>query len=230
MQSSRFWQELEARIARYDLLSHPFYQAWAAGELTRNDLRNYAATYYHHVAAFPTYLSALHSRLPDGAMRRALLGNLSEEELDSRPHSELWLDFARAMGAGDGELDGRIPPEIFSLIALFRRYARQGSPAEALAVFYAYESQVPRIAKEKSEWLRRRYGAGDAACAYFDLHQEADIYHSRLWRRLLSELLETEPERYEEALDAAEAAARALWHTLDHMETKRRQAAKALTN
>ena len=38
---------------------------------TRDDLREYASDYYHHVAAFPAYLSALHSRLDDGEQRRA---------------------------------------------------------------------------------------------------------------------------------------------------------------
>ncbi len=48
-----FFQQLDARIAKYDLLRHPFYKAWAAGELTREDLQEYAREYYHHVEAFP---------------------------------------------------------------------------------------------------------------------------------------------------------------------------------
>ncbi|MES2391764.1 MAG: TENA/THI-4 protein, partial [Acidobacteriota bacterium] len=67
---AEFWTALEARTARYNLLQHPFYQAWSKGELTRTDLREYAAEYWHHVSAFPTYLSALHSSLPDGELRR----------------------------------------------------------------------------------------------------------------------------------------------------------------
>ena len=55
---TEFVQELDARIARFDLLCHPFYQAWSDGKLTTDDLREYSAEYYHHVAAFPTYLSA----------------------------------------------------------------------------------------------------------------------------------------------------------------------------
>ena len=54
MESTQFFEHLDARIAKYDLLCHPFYQAWAAGELTRDDLREYAQHYYHHVKAFPT--------------------------------------------------------------------------------------------------------------------------------------------------------------------------------
>ena len=34
------------------------YEAWSAGELTRDDLREYALDYYEHVRAFPSYLAA----------------------------------------------------------------------------------------------------------------------------------------------------------------------------
>ena len=75
-----FFQALESRIAPYDLLTHSFYRAWTAGELTSDDLREYAAEYWHHVSAFPTYLSALHSRLEDTELRRTVLRNLVDEE------------------------------------------------------------------------------------------------------------------------------------------------------
>ena len=68
--SAAFFSALDARLQRYNLLQHPYYQAWSKGELTRGDLREYAAEYWHHVSAFPAYLSALHSRLPDGKLRR----------------------------------------------------------------------------------------------------------------------------------------------------------------
>ena len=150
MELQVFLSALEQRIARYDLLCHPYYKAWTAGELTREDLREYAADYYHHVAAFPAYLSALHSRLDDGEQRRAVLRNLCEEEIQGRPHSEMWLDFAEGMGADRQQVrDRQAMPEVREAIAEFRRVAREGATAEALAAFYAYESQVPRVAKEK---------------------------------------------------------------------------------
>jgi pyrroloquinoline-quinone synthase len=42
MDTVEFFEQLDARIAKYDLLCHPFYKAWSAGELTRKDLRQYA--------------------------------------------------------------------------------------------------------------------------------------------------------------------------------------------
>src|SRR5215470_15054094 len=37
--ASEFFVRAEERIERYNLLKHPFYTAWTAGELTREDLR-----------------------------------------------------------------------------------------------------------------------------------------------------------------------------------------------
>jgi pyrroloquinoline-quinone synthase len=222
MKLQSFTAALEERIARYDLLRHPYYHAWTAGQLTHDDLREYASDYYHHVAAFPAYLSALHSRLDDGEQRRAVLRNLCEEEIDGRPHSELWLDFAEGMGAGRDQVRSREPlPEVRDLIAEFRRVAREGLPAEALAAFYAYESQIPRVAKTKADGLAERYGADEKTCGYFKLHQFADVEHAQVWHDLLTAEVVAHPEQVEAALGAAENAAQALWHVLDGMEARR---------
>jgi len=224
MQTQTFLAALEECIARYDLLCHPYYQAWTAGQLTRDDLREYASDYYQHVAAFPAYLSALHSRLDDGEVRRAVLRNLCGEEIEGRPHSELWLDFAEGMGADREQVrQSEAPAEVRELIAEFRRVAREGSTAEALATFYAYESQVPRVAKAKADGLAERYGADARTCGYFTLHQFADVEHSQVWRELLAGEVAARPEQAESALASAETAAQALWHVLDGMEARRMQ-------
>jgi len=222
MDLQTFLVALEQRIASYDLLCHPYYQAWTAGALTREDLREYASDYYQHVAAFPAHLSALHSRLDDGELRRAVLRNLRDEEIEGRPHSELWLDFAEGMGADRDEVRQRqLAPEVRELVSEFCRVAREGSTAEALAAFYAYESQVPRVAKAKADGLAERYGADAKTCGYFKLHQFADVQHSHVWRELLSAEIAAHPEQAESALAAAETAAQALWHVLDGMEARR---------
>jgi pyrroloquinoline-quinone synthase len=229
MEQREFWREFESRVAPYDLLGHPFYQAWAQGKLTGEDLREYAAEYYHHVAAFPGYLETFASRLPEGQLRAAVMGNLADEMgMDSpaaRPHDELWLQFAEGMGATSAEVRTRQPiAAVRELIAAFREAASTGSAA-ALAMFYAYESQVPRVAQEKERGLRQWYGAGDRTCAYFTLHRTADIGHSRVWREQLNRLLAEDPGCAPEALEAGAKAAQALWRALDGIEQQRRQRA-----
>lgn len=234
MKPSDFFEQLEARIAKYDLLCHPFYKAWSAGELTRNDLRAYAEDYYHHVEAFPSYLAAFALRLSEGELRRAVLANMCDEKgkedrsgKDAVPHSELWLNFAEGMGSRRN-LEAHTPiPEIRELIEHFQRVANEGTPAEALAAFYTYESQVPRIANEKNRGLHEMYGADDNTRAYFTLHATADVYHSRIWRNQLEKRITENPEAAGAALDAAENAARMLWRALDGMEARRTALAAA---
>jgi len=234
MTTQEFFEQLDARIARYDLLCHPFYKAWAAGELTRDDLREYAQDYYHHVEAFPTYLAELGIRLEEGELRKAVLANMSDErgveDLYGEPsaaHSELWLDFAEGMGSRRN-LSGHTPlTEVHELLEFFHRVASDGTPEEALAAFYAYESQVPRVAREKARGLREMYGADERTTAYFTLHTTADVYHSQVWRQQLGKRVKMHPETARKALTAAENAAKALWHALDGIEARRTAKAAA---
>jgi pyrroloquinoline-quinone synthase len=228
MNTTELFEQLEVSIARYDLLCHPFYKAWAAGELTRDDLREYACNYYHHVAEFPAYLAELALRLDEGDLRRAVLANMCDEKgtagasgKDGVPHSELWLDFAEAMGAGR-DMRRHLPvAEVQELIRHFHRVASEGMAEEALAAFYAYESQVPRVAEEKERGLRAMYGADDKTCGYFTLHATADVFHSKVWRKQLENRIAAHPETAQAALDAAEKTAKLLWKALDGIEAAR---------
>ncbi len=234
MMNQEFFEQLDARIAKYDLLCHPFYKAWTAGELTRDDLREYALDYYHHVAAFPVYLAALAIRLEDGELRRAILVNMCEENGSAdasgkpgRSHAELWLDFAEGMGASRDVRTHETVAEVRNLVSLFSQVAADGTPEEALAALYAYESQVPRIAGEKARGLSEKYGADESTCAYFNLHTTADVYHSQVWRQQLGKLLEANPQAAENALEAGESAARVLWGALNGIEARRMARAAA---
>jgi pyrroloquinoline-quinone synthase len=227
MTNQQFLQELHARVAKYDLLCHPFYKAWSAGALTREDLREYALDYYQHVHAFPSYLAAFALRLHEGELRRAVLANMRDEQGgENEPaHSDLWLDFAEGMGANRAPFGHEPVAEVRQLIGHFARVAEEGTPEEALAAFYAYESQVPRVAGAKERGLRDWYGADDKTTRYFTLHTTADVYHANVWREQLAKRVEAHPETAEQALNAAEAAARALWTALDGVEARRMQAA-----
>jgi len=217
-----FWEKAGQEIAKYDLLQHPFYQAWSGGELTKEDLRFYAEQYYQQVSQFPTYLTALHARLPEGAVRRDVLANAYEEENEPCPHSELWLRFVEGMGGDASNCEGFAPiAEIDHLVKTFHALAKEAPIATMFGALFAYESQVPRIAAEKRNGLKKHYGADDRACSYFTLHQTADIRHSNVWRKIISTLIEQDELHAAEALEGISAAARALWTALDGIERDR---------
>ena len=211
-----FLAALDAVIAEKHLLKHPFYQLWSRGELTLETLREYAISYYPHVAAFPTYVSGVHAGCEDPALRQELLENLIEEERGTENHPALWRKFAAALGAAVSDLAvSPRTPEVAEAIAEFRRSTREGSTAEGLAALYAYESQIPEVSKTKREGLCAFYGIeeGDAT-RFFSVHEKADVWHREVEREALSRVADT-PEAREKALDAARRCCDALNRVLD---------------
>lgn len=205
---------VDARIAERNLLRHPFYQTWTRGELQQPALHDYARQYYHHVAAFPTYLSALHSHTDDLRMRRHILANLMDEEAGDPNHPELWLRFAEAVGLSREDVTHSQPwTETENLIRTFRLICRVGSIAQGFAALYAYESQIPKVAESKIEGLKSFYGMNDANdLAYFHVHIEADREHSRVERELLESCLDAKDPR--DVIEAVDAVLNALWGLL----------------
>ncbi len=222
MSLTSFWNRVDRELAKYNLLEHPFYKTWSKGELTQEELKFYAEQYYRHVSAFPTYLTSLHSRLPEGAMRRAVLSNAWEEECAEPAHSELWMRFIEGMG-GDAEevARGIAIEEIINLVETFHMLAQDAPVATALGALYAYESQVPAIASEKLSGLMQHYGADERTGSYFSLHRTADIQHAHVWREMISTLVEQDEMCADEALAGVTQAARALWLALDGIERER---------
>lgn len=190
--SQTYLDAVDAKVAARALLTHPFYQCWTRGELSPEALRDYAAQYYHHVAAFPTYLSALHSHTDDAVMRRHILGNLIDEEAGNPNHPELWLQFAETLGLSRDQVQNTaLWEETRNLIETYRSICRDASTVEGIAALYAYESQIPAVAESKIDGLTRHYGVTDpAGTAYFAVHIEADKEHSRVERELLTNAID----------------------------------------
>ena len=179
---------IDTDIAAKHLLKHPFYLAWTRGELSREALVDYARQYYQHVAAFPTYVSAVHSNCGDQSIRKELLNNLVEEEAGSPNHPELWLNFAEGLGVSARDAQNAEKwPETKNLIDTFRSVCGDTSTAEGLGALYAYESQIPSICESKIDGLKKHYGfANPKHYEYFSVHIEADREHSAAEKRLLA--------------------------------------------
>jgi pyrroloquinoline-quinone synthase len=184
---NQYLDKIDNDIAEKHLLKHPFYLAWTRGELSREALTDYARQYYHHVAAFPTYLSAVHAKCNDQATRKQLLSNLIDEEAGAPNHPELWLRFAEGLGVSDIDVrNAQEHSETRNLIDTFRSICGNESTAEGLAALYAYESQIPAICESKIDGLKKHYGFTDAKhYEYFSVHIEADREHSTAERKML---------------------------------------------
>ncbi|HME89755.1 MAG TPA: CADD family putative folate metabolism protein [Chthoniobacterales bacterium] len=206
--------KIDNDIAEKHLLKHPFYLAWTRGELSKAALTDYAKQYYHHVAAFPTYLSAVHANCDDQPIRKQILSNLIDEEAGSPNHPELWKQFANALGVDDVDLaNAEKEPETKNLIETFRSVCGEGLTAAGLAALYAYESQIPAICESKIDGLKKHYGFTDPkGYEYFSVHIEADKEHSAAERKMLADKIDNR--NFESVRLSVNRVVDALWETL----------------
>jgi pyrroloquinoline-quinone synthase len=209
-------EQLDAIVAQKHLLTHPFYIAWTEGKLSREHLKHYAQQYFHHVLAFPTYISAVHYNTPHLAVRQELLENLVSEEQGEKNHPALWRNFAIALGADAETLEtSEQLDSTTNLITGFRQICLNSPFYAGLAALHVYESQIPEVASVKIDGLKQFYGMDNPAdYEFFSVHQVADVYHAESTARLIEAHAVT-PAQQAEVLQAAETAATALWQFLD---------------
>jgi len=217
-------QSLDALIEKYHLLKHPFYQAWTEGALSKESLQLYAEQYYQHVRAFPENLKQLADRA-QGPVKELIEENLAEEVDPTAPHPLLWRQFAESLGVSHAALaEARALPGIAALLDTFEDVTSNGTMAQAVATFYAYEAQVPEISTQKIAGLKKFYDVTEpSALAYFAVHQEADVRHRAAWRSWLEK--QNNGDNFE-VLCAAERGLKALWGALDAVYPQSCAAAK----
>ncbi len=197
------WSRIEDARERWDVLRHPFYRRWSAGELSADELARYSGQYRHAVEA----IAALSEAAAEAAPDRPELRRHADEEHD---HVALWDEFVRAAGGSTAD------EPTAETAACVRAWSEKpdGDLATALITLYAIESGQPAISRTKRQGLMGRYGFGDdSGTAYFRVHEQLDSEHAAEARELLSEVA---PDADADHLVAtAEAAFRANWRLLD---------------
>ena len=195
-----FSKRLNRKLDEFHLLKHPFYKSWNEGKLNREIIKDYAEQYFHHVKAFPRYISATHSICHDIEKRKILLENLQDEEKKGAEHPKLWKNFAIAMGADKKKIEN-VKQYSFTknLIKNFFKNGRS-SYAEGLGSLYTYERQVPEIAETKIRGLKRFYGVSSKkGLEFFEVHKAADVHHRKACEKLLDSLSAKEQKKAEKA-------------------------------
>jgi len=74
--TQRIWERIEEARERWNVLRHPFYRRWSAGELSREDLARYSGQYRHAVRA----IAAASEAAADAAPERPELRRHAVEE------------------------------------------------------------------------------------------------------------------------------------------------------
>lgn len=214
--TTQFESNLLEAVMEYSMLKHPFYVAWTEGKLSQSVLGEYAKQYYAHVRAFPTYVSAVHSRCDDLQIRQELLENLIEEERGEENHPELWMRFAEGLGVAREDVrDVKLLPATTDSVARLRSLMQSEDYRDGLAALYAYESQIPEVARTKREGLKDFYGIEDErSVSFFRVHEGIDVLHQQIEKQILSEKCKTVDEQ-RRAVEVAKESAKALWAFLD---------------
>jgi len=204
--------ELKSIINEYNLLTHPFYQAWSQGTLSMDALKDYAIQYYQQVTSFPRFISSVHSKCDDLETRQELVHNLVDEEIHGKAHPILWLQFAQGLGASTEEVKNATSyPETEHLVNQFYHLAERDW-RDGLCALFAYESQVPDVAASKIAGLKQHYGITDRdTLEFFTAHQEYDVEHAGR----VAELIKTKITDKDAAIRATREASKAQWIFLD---------------
>ena len=182
--------QLDTILEKWDLLKHPFYQAWSAGTLPVEALKVYAREYGQFINLLPKGWETLQD------------GETAGEE---REHAEMWESFSAALGA---PVDVTPVLEARQLADTARELFSR--PASALGAMYAFEAQQPATAKSKLIGLKTRYTLPREVEPYFEAHS-ANWHEAQ---KLLRQINALPAEEQAQAVEACDRMARALWEAL----------------
>jgi pyrroloquinoline-quinone synthase len=197
-----------------NVLEHPFYERWSAGELSADELECYAGEYRHAVMALAEASQAAAAKAgPEHA--RGLRAHAAEETA----HVGLWDDFARASGVSVEMTESNGLDQTHACV---QAWTAGETLLEHLAVLYAVEAGQSEISTTKLAGLRRHYGYSEEgpALEYFKVHELRDVVHAREAGALIEELLaeHDDPELTERMLTRARGALRGNWDLLSGVE------------
>jgi len=222
MAESELFAALEAARKPQHGGAHPFSQAWANGELSREALGQWAIQHFYYIDAVPQQFGHLFCRYPDLDARQHLLENLLGEENPAKPesrHPGLLADFAVACGVNRGRLlsadeKGLILPATRAMRAWIWELTMVRHLAEASAgIMVALEGQLPTLYPKYVQAMEAM-GFKRAELEFFWVHIEGDEAHADIGLQLTARYATT-PELQDKAIAAVRASAAMRWQLLD---------------
>jgi pyrroloquinoline-quinone synthase len=188
--------ELTQIVERWNLLNHPFYQAWTAGTLSVEALQIYAREY-----------GAFIETIPEGWLTLKDPETAQEE----REHIELWDAFLKSLGAERGL------PQFTETNALTRVAHRLfAQPATALGALYSFEVQQPATASSKLDGLDKWYRLDQGGKEYFKVH--STNWHES--EKILAQIYALSEADQHQAIQACALMSESLWDGLTGIHSR----------
>jgi pyrroloquinoline-quinone synthase len=207
--NNKVWDRIEQARAENNVLEHPFYQRWSAGELTREELADYSGQYRYATEAIAKLSADIAAHAPESE-RAGLEAHAAEEH----QHVEMWDGFVDAVGGTVGAEPNQETLQCVETWTKADGFGRQ------IARLFAIESGQPEISKTKTEGLGKYYEITDSpGNLYFTVHEEMDVHHAEEGRKLIERHMNGFSE--DELVEAAEEAFKANWLLLDGVEKAR---------
>lgn len=206
---------------------HVFSRAWAAGELSRAQLGDWALQHFYYIDPIPQQFALLFSRLPDLDARQHLLENLLGEEMPHAPgkrHPDLLRKFARACGVNDERImNAEENGEVLATTRAMRAWIWELSGIRHLAescagIMVALEGQLPTLYPKYVEAMRKM-GFSEDDMEFFHVHIEGDTEHAHVGLEL-TQRYATTPELQQRAVAAVRASAEMRFAMLDGIHSR----------
>jgi pyrroloquinoline-quinone synthase len=182
---------LDAHVSKWNLLAHPFYQAWSNGTLPVSALQSYAREYGAFIATLPQGWESVGEPMA-AAVEVA--------------HAKLWDEFAAALETRVGDAK---TAEVAALVATAKKLF--GAKATALGALYAFEVQQPATAASKLEGLDTHYASLPAGVRpYFQAHAAETCEKDMI----LAQIATLSKDEQLACMAACETMSKALWDAL----------------
>jgi pyrroloquinoline-quinone synthase len=200
--TNNFRRELRQFQEQHPLFQtiHPFWRDCFRGRLELGDLRRWALDVYPLIRDFPRLYVQVASKCDAEKTLTFLAETIFEETgggVESESHPTLFRSFLKALGVPEDEIcqksgtkGGR------DFFDHSWRMVRDGTFLEGLTYLgLGIERPLPGLFEMIARSFQQQHGLEASAVKFFKVHTVADVKHSQLAARLVSELAQTNEQK-----------------------------------
>jgi pyrroloquinoline-quinone synthase len=182
MTTEEWYEALTASLlAESPFRKSDYFNRFASGALTREQVWGHIAQHYLLIAWFPRIFSGIHTRCEDLEVRKDCARHLLVEDLGyfegrvggTPDHDELFRRIGDDLGYSREEYARIVPvPEMAAIVEFFKRLAHQVPWSAALCATALLEEEVVEMARTVGRALVEHYGVRrDWGAANYTVHE-----------------------------------------------------------